>query len=186
MTALEDVETQKNGIIIVGYNMGMNRVVDRRAVFAIQSMKRILPMRVVSIHYCYDDIRFRVMMTLAMLMMGATRRVRLRAHFGTFQDVVYKLSTFGIPCATLPIAQDGEPRFKNHRRWLKDRSHQEMLQIEGMLPQLIIVVPSRCDVLLGRGKPFQGRKCACSDFARYPQGVICTNLVLISPCVFPH
>jgi len=172
MTALEDVETQRNGIVMVGYNMGAKRVVDRGLAFAIQFVMRILPFRIVSIHYCYDDVRFRVMMTLAMLMMGASRRVRLRAHYGTYKDVLYKLATFGVPTSALPIAHDGEPKNKSFKAWVKQRNLQELQQAMGHLPQGIVVVPSRFDVLLGRGKPVQGR----SD----PDSVTNTNIASFS------
>ena len=84
MTALQDVETQKLGLVLVGYNMGEKRVVDRMAVYAIQKVRKVLPMRVMGMHYCYDDFKLRPMMTLAMLVMGATGRVRFRAHYGAF------------------------------------------------------------------------------------------------------
>lgn len=82
MTALEDEDTQKAGIVMVGYNMGPNRVVDRNAAFAVQSIKRHLPCRMGSIYYCYDDFHFCPMMTVAMLMMGLRNRVQFRAHYG--------------------------------------------------------------------------------------------------------
>jgi hypothetical protein len=84
MAALEDEETQKAGIVMVGYNMGPNRIMDRKAAFSVQSVKRHLPCRIGSIHYCYDDFRFRPMMTVAMLIMGPVNRVRFRAHYGTY------------------------------------------------------------------------------------------------------
>jgi hypothetical protein len=82
MTALEDPETQKAGLVLVGYNMGEKRAMDRQAVWAIQRLRKVLPMRVVGMHYCYDDFKFRPMMTVAMLVMGAMNRVRFRAHYG--------------------------------------------------------------------------------------------------------
>lgn len=157
MAALEDVETQKMGIVMIGFNMGSKRVVDRQAAFAVNSLKRYVPFRVGSIHYCYDDMRFRVMMTMAMLLMGAMQRVRFRAHFGNYTEVSYVLSTYGIPTSVLPILPDGEPKVKNHKSWLKQRYEQESKQAKGLLPQQIIVIPNRSDVLLGRGKPIQGR-----------------------------
>lgn len=82
MTAVEDEDTQKSGLVIVGYNMGPRRVIDRKAAFAIQSLRKHLPFHLASIHYCHDDFRSRPMMTVAMLVMGATTRVRFRAHYG--------------------------------------------------------------------------------------------------------
>jgi hypothetical protein len=61
MTALEDEETQKVGIVL---------------------LRKTLPMRVVGMHYCYDSFKMRPMMSLAMLVMGATSRLRFRAHYG--------------------------------------------------------------------------------------------------------
>jgi len=145
-----------------------NRVVDRQAVFALQSLWRVLPMRVVSFHCCYDDVRFRVMMTLSILMMGTACRIRLRSHFGTYQDVREKLSSFGIPRSSLPLGQDGEAKFRNHRRWFKDRRHQEMEKSLGMTPENMVIIPGRYDVLFGRGRPFQGRKCSLIVFYVYP------------------
>jgi hypothetical protein len=82
MAALEDENTQKAGMVIVGYNMGPKRALDRQAVWGIQKLRRVLPMRVVGMHYCYDDFKMRPMMTLAMLVMGSHGRMRFRAHYG--------------------------------------------------------------------------------------------------------
>ena len=80
--ALQDVETQKNGFVMVGFNTGKNRVMDRGAAWAIQKISRLIPMRMSTIHFCYDSPKMRPMMTVAMMIMGARRRVRFRAHYG--------------------------------------------------------------------------------------------------------
>ena len=98
MTALEDDETQKAGIVMVGYNIGPRRVMDRKAAFAIQSIRRYLPFYLASVHYCYDDFRSRPMMTVAMLVMGGTTRVRFRAHYGE-SIVLPSRATKLVPCA---------------------------------------------------------------------------------------
>eukprot|EP00934_Nitzschia_sp_Nitz4_P008950 Nitzschia sp. Nitz4//scaffold18_size181773//8608//10629//NITZ4_001890-RA/size181773-snap-gene-0.254-mRNA-1//1//CDS//3329539936//8940//frame0 len=154
MTALEDTQTQKRGIVLVGYNVGPNRVVDRKAVFAVLSVCRHLPMRIASIHYCYDDMKFRPMMTIAMLIMGATNRVRLRGHFGSPDEVRYKMQAFGVPVKALPLTSVGDPKVKGHKSWVKLRDTQEMAGHVGDT-SLYVVVPVSSDVLLGRGKPFQ-------------------------------
>lgn len=163
MTALEDDETQKAGVVMVGYNIGPRRVMDRKAAFAIQSIRGHLPFYLASVHYCYDDFRSRPMMTVAMLVMGATNRVRFRTHYGQTKEALDKLATFGIPWQSLPVAHDGVPKTKAHRSWLKLRKTQEQQQLQQQQHQTsgtsssleIVVVPSRVDILLGRGKPIQ-------------------------------
>ena len=154
MVMLEDPETQKSGLVMVGTNTGKDARVDRSAVWNIQRIySHALPMRIVSIHYCYDNFAVRPMMTLAMLVMGASSRVRFRAHYGTFEENQYKLLTFGIPKKALPISMNGEVKRKNYRQWLKNRySHEED---ETMTLQNSILIPGRLDVLFGRGKPIQ-------------------------------
>jgi hypothetical protein len=88
MVTLEDPETQMNGFVFVGHNAGKNRVVDRGAVWVIQKLIRALPMRIGGIHFCYDDFKLRPMISVAMLLMGAHRRVRFRAHYGKKEKLV--------------------------------------------------------------------------------------------------
>ena len=82
MAALEDEDTQKAGVVMVGYNMGAKLELDCHAVWAIMKLRRALPIRVVGMHYCYDDFKTRPMMSLAMLVMGSHGRMRFRAHYG--------------------------------------------------------------------------------------------------------
>jgi hypothetical protein len=92
MVALQDQETQQNGIVMVGFNCGKDRVVDRPAAWSILKITKVLPIRIVGIHFCYDAFLVRPMMSLAMLVMGAHRRVRFRAHYGKMkEDKVYDL-----------------------------------------------------------------------------------------------
>jgi hypothetical protein len=85
MTAIRDVATQKNGLVFIGYNMEKTCVVDRTAAWCVSQMRKILPMRIIGMHYCYDDFRMRPMMAVAMLVMGGANRVRFRAHYGKNQ-----------------------------------------------------------------------------------------------------
>jgi hypothetical protein len=58
--------------------------------------------------------------------------------------------TYGIPPDALPITMDGDLKRKNHLEWIKMRKRQETLPRSHR-----ILIPSRCDVLFGRGKPFR-------------------------------
>jgi hypothetical protein len=82
MAALEDEETQKHGFIMVGCNMGPNRVVDRNAAFVVTKIRQIIPMRVVAVHTLYDDFRLWPMLFVVMSLSKAYGRVRVRAHYG--------------------------------------------------------------------------------------------------------
>eukprot|EP00529_Nitzschia_sp_RCC80_P004320 CAMPEP_0113482538 /NCGR_PEP_ID=MMETSP0014_2-20120614/22971_1 /TAXON_ID=2857 /ORGANISM="Nitzschia sp." /LENGTH=934 /DNA_ID=CAMNT_0000376059 /DNA_START=347 /DNA_END=3151 /DNA_ORIENTATION=+ /assembly_acc=CAM_ASM_000159 len=157
MSLIEDVETQRNGLILMGVNVGPKRRVDREIVFNVHKVRRALPIRTVAIHYCYDDMRMIPMMTLGMLAMGAAGRVRFRPHYGDWRkDISYQLSTFGVPNDAVPITEDGEVKVKTFRSWVKARKSQEDgKKRKQQSSEGTIVLPTRVDVLYGRGKPIQ-------------------------------
>jgi hypothetical protein len=154
MVATQDIETQRKGLILIGCNVGPQRRVDRRLAWNVHKVRQALPLRQMGIHYCYDDLRMMPMMTIGMLVSSASSRVRFRAHYGKIMDINYKLTTFGIPDQCLPVTNDGEPKTKAHRAWVKSRKQQED-QDDIVSNSKMIVVPGRVDVLLGRGKPIQ-------------------------------
>ena len=157
MSLIEDVETQRNGMILMGVNVGPKRRIDREVAFNVHKVRRALPLRTVAIHYCYDDMRMIPMMTLGMLAMGAAGRVRFRPHYGDWRkDISYQLSTFGVPADAVPITEDGEVKVKTFRSWVKARKSQEDGQKgQKQSSEGTIVLPTRVDVLYGRGKPIQ-------------------------------
>jgi hypothetical protein len=151
MTAAEDVETQKRGCIFVGYNMGKDRKVDRTAAATILRLRNLVPLKVVSSHYCYDDLKMRPMMTVATLIIGRHGRARFRHHYGSHSDNQYTLLTFGISNHLLPVTSEGEYKVKAHRKWIQQRREEER-KGDNITR---IVLPSQEDVLFGRGKPIQ-------------------------------
>jgi hypothetical protein len=157
MTALEDVETQRSGIVLCGFNLGKTSRLDRQAAWSISKLKNVLPLRVVGLHYSYDDFKMRPMMALATLVMKSHGRTRFRAHYGSPKQVQQKLQTFGIPKEHLPLVLvgEGEYKVKPHRAWLKKRAQQEVEDAEAGTGVYRITVPGRMDVLFGRGKPIQ-------------------------------
>ena len=82
LAAAEDEETQKRGLI------GMLYFTD--ALPLIQQLYRRqgprlfdwLPIKLVGVHFCYDDPKFRILQAVLLLMMGKERRVRVRIHEG--------------------------------------------------------------------------------------------------------
>jgi hypothetical protein len=153
MVAAQDVETQQKGLILMGCNVGPQRQVNRKIAWHVHKVRQALPLKTMGIHYCYDDLRMLPMMTIGMLVSSASSRVRFRAHYGTVPEIHHALTTFGIPDQCLPVTNEGEPKIKSFRAWIKSRKQQEDDPNVDM--SKMVVVPGRVDVLLGRGKPIQ-------------------------------
>jgi hypothetical protein len=81
MTALEDVQVQRSGVVALIYNVG-TKSVDYELLRNSPKLMESLPFRVVSVHYCYSDVRIRPAMALIQANIGTEGRVRFRAHFG--------------------------------------------------------------------------------------------------------
>ena len=43
MTAAQDVETQRRGMVLIGFNVGPHRRVDRKVAWNVHKIRRILP-----------------------------------------------------------------------------------------------------------------------------------------------
>ena len=67
----------------------------------------------------------------------------------------YALMSFGIPVKSLQVNSDGDLKRAPHLKWLtlRKRTEQMVRDSNGTMKQ--IVVPSRMDVLFGRGTPLQ-------------------------------
>jgi hypothetical protein len=67
--------------------------------------------------------------------------------------------TFGIPIDDFPISSSGELKIDRHKEFLEMLRRRESKHISMMVAgeerKPIINIPSRSDVLFGRGKPFQ-------------------------------
>jgi hypothetical protein len=81
MTALEDEETQKQGIVFLSYAVGQP-VLQRSGVFKLSNIFSVLPLRIVGIHVCVDDPKARLLATFATLLIESRHRVRFRCHCG--------------------------------------------------------------------------------------------------------
>jgi hypothetical protein len=65
-------------------------------------------------------------------------------------EVMYELMSFGIPTADIPIDSEGVVDLKEHLKFLQRRKKQEALIRHGICGN-VIVVPSRMDILHGKG-----------------------------------
>lgn len=85
MTALEDKEVQKKGIVHVGYEIGDYVVVDFELVRQLFRCARTLPIRVVAGHTCYSEKPFQKAVDLVVHMLSSFTRLRFRFHCGKFE-----------------------------------------------------------------------------------------------------
>ena len=83
MTALNDEETQRKGIIIISYSVGAEKATDKDSAWCIAHLCRILPIPTSVFHGCSDNPEHRVALSVAQLSLGTQLRIRCRLHFGT-------------------------------------------------------------------------------------------------------
>ena len=60
--------------------------------------------------------------------------------------------TFGLPIDSLPINDDGQLKKCNHLKWIQKRI---ILEGQSHNSEMLIDIPGRYDVLIGRGKPYR-------------------------------
>ncbi|CAB9530375.1 Transfer protein [Seminavis robusta] len=106
--------------------------------------------RTVVEHYCYDhdDPAMHYWAHGASVFSDDSYRHRLRLHFGSQSDVLFKLQTYGIPTHELPINNEQTLDYTWHRQWIEIQRKKET----AMNPKILCVIPRRFDVLFGRGR----------------------------------
>lgn len=148
-TTMNDVETQRKGVVAIMSNFGRRTRVHRLSrVKKCERVRSGIPMKVVGIHYCYDNSFLKPFVQGVQLFLGKNMRTRFRAHFGDHDKIVFGLQTYGIPTRYYPILSNGDMSLEWHKDWLSVRRTNEQSKSSGNG----MIVPRRFDVLFGRGK----------------------------------
>jgi hypothetical protein len=86
MVALEDEETQRKGLVQIIYNVNerWRETFDKELYMGVGKIRAATPIRVVSIHYCFNDPAFGVIIKLVYVALEMHTRTRVRLHYGTF------------------------------------------------------------------------------------------------------
>jgi len=170
MFMVEDITTQRNGVVVLGYSVGAPRSIKREIHLKLGELMDGLPIRITSYHYCHDDQALRTIANALALAIGNYCGVRYRFHAGTDLEVIYQLMTFGIPQSLLPVSVTGEIDVSRHRAFIHDLERLEAEQMTNFKTQMgssrvsskseetnqeVIIVPGPRDVLLGRGRLIQ-------------------------------
>ena len=154
---LEDEQTQIHGVIEVLYFFG--DAVNGSVTSFVGNAGPIvstLPFRGAAMHFCFNQPGLKILIDFIQLSVGKDKRMRFRTHSGSETEVKYSLLTFGIGVSNLPINEDGSLNLDLHTRFIRERRIKEEWEKEKeRSTNGPILYPSRNDVLLGRGKPYQ-------------------------------
>jgi hypothetical protein len=184
MVALgQDEDTQKKGIVNLVYSVGVGRItmkLDEEVFLNAYKFTDCLPIRIVAMHYCFNDAKLRPVMSFIQLACGKHTRLRFRAHYGmgcghrtqrvlrmlnyltyssylTFSgssiECKFNLATFGISSEMLPLTRSGAFDTKDFYQYVEERRGIEAGSRIRRNPGMIDF-PSQMDVLLGRGRPY--------------------------------
>ncbi|CAJ1941327.1 unnamed protein product [Cylindrotheca closterium] len=122
MSVLEESEeAQKTGVVIIVYAVDCQGSTNSYG----SRLRKSLPLRFGSIHFCLNDEREYERITRPMGSLDSNARSRYRPHFGSRKECEDKMSAFGIPKGILPIAEDGTILTEDHSAWVNRRRQME-------------------------------------------------------------
>ena len=124
---MEDPSIQRNGIVVIMYNVGNYSIVehfDRKAMnLLIQFAFQSLPMRVVGVHHCFTSKVYNIVLPFILFFFGKDVRARHRLH-SVPDQIVPELLKFGLTMDSLPTEMGGQlvidPVAWREERRLKD------------------------------------------------------------------
>uniref|UniRef100_A0A7R9ZJT1 CRAL-TRIO domain-containing protein n=1 Tax=Craspedostauros australis TaxID=1486917 RepID=A0A7R9ZJT1_9STRA len=122
MTAMEQEDGQRLGIVDVSYHIGQRHSsYDCELRRQLIAMTKCIPVRFVSTYICFSSSVWLPIADLISHMVSPTLRMRLRTIHGSPQEVLYSLMALGIPRLSLPFADDGEISLDDHKVWIEEQ-----------------------------------------------------------------
>jgi hypothetical protein len=96
-----------------------------RAIYkqTINILAKLLPIKLAGFHFCFDDVRFRMVWGLATIYIGKEAKRRAIEHEGAPFECRYGLMSYGINVDDLPITVDGVDDQRNLRKWIMEHEH---------------------------------------------------------------
>ena len=180
-----DVETQKRGWVNIIYmsDKVSPKVGNFPGMVTMRNMlSQSLPCRVASLHLFLQNSAFVPIIQFVVTIASRDSKVRMKIHDGMLValtrhgfafklghsltlrndfltlskgspfEFTYALMTFGIHQNSLPLTEQGDLKLKNNLDWIKRRKQAENYAKAGIFA---VVLPSRFDILVGKGKPNQ-------------------------------
>eukprot|EP00934_Nitzschia_sp_Nitz4_P007836 Nitzschia sp. Nitz4//scaffold22_size323478//275928//277448//NITZ4_000580-RA/size323478-processed-gene-0.485-mRNA-1//-1//CDS//3329543156//7826//frame0 len=150
----DNIESQKRGVVGVLFHMGnlFAADIDQTLIKEGPRLSRFIPLRISGVHSCMEDNPVMdVLSRIVLAGLSSDARARHRFHFGTRTELMYKLVSFGIPVEH--FGDDGNIKKGNIQRWIDRRKFKEDAEANG--PFLGVELPTKYDVLSGKGRPIQ-------------------------------
>ena len=124
---LEDVSVQKNGIVVIPYNIGSYSITenfDRKGLnMLLQVVRRALPFRVVGVHHCYTSKIYNIILPFVLSCMGREIRSRHRLHVDS-NTMLANILKYGLSADSLPVIMGGKLEWEP-ATWKEERRMKE-------------------------------------------------------------
>jgi hypothetical protein len=124
---LEDISVQKNGIVVIPYNIGSYSITenfDRKGLnMLLQVVRRALPFRVVGVHHCYTSKIYNIILPFVLSCMGREIRSRHRLHVDS-NTMLANILKYGLSADSLPVIMGGKLEWEP-ATWKEERRMKE-------------------------------------------------------------
>jgi hypothetical protein len=128
MSLVEDSDCARRGLVVVSFQTGpfspdlFHRVNYKQS---ITILNKLIPAKLMAYHFCFDDIRFRMVWGLATIYIGKEAKQRAHDHEGTTSECMRELLGFGIDTNALPMSLEGKENNSPFLRWIEERKTRE-------------------------------------------------------------
>mmetsp|Transcript_10354 Transcript_10354/g.29519 ORF Transcript_10354/g.29519 Transcript_10354/m.29519 type:complete len:548 (-) Transcript_10354:337-1980(-) len=177
MSMTDDDRNCRQGIVYISYGLDFDmscKTEERQVYWKACMIVNSIPLKFACVHFCLDDRRYRMMMSIISMGLRKSIQSRVRVHFGTQQEVEYSLMSYGIPVDKFPVTYGGELKRTNFYKWMQYQSKREGVSDQQQQQQAVVFAPRRQDVLCARGKNIQNhpgnqlfRETLATHFERY-------------------
>ena len=154
----EDVENQKRGLVMIAMQMSPIDLGKSTTHSMFREYSRALswqPLRIGAAHLCSDNDFVAFIFRAAVVGTPADIRVRHRFHSGTYTEIMYSLLGYGIPVDVFPSTDGMVIKKRNWNQWISKYMARDMEMAKNGGVFSGIDLPSRNDVLWGKGRPIQ-------------------------------
>ena len=120
--ALEDVDTQKHGVVFLIYphHARFSQFDRTLSMMQLDSLKGVIPVRMSAMHICCPPEWISMLVPLVNLLMGERLRKRIKFHTGSTENVLKSLGKYGLAEDVLPKELGGNISV-DMEAWLEDR-----------------------------------------------------------------